>query len=69
MDYRERQCRENNLVDRLWCHHLSDFDYTLSEETIDEIYSKLLSTLGDGSRQDIRNTIDEAKWIARQLEP
>ena len=69
MEYRERCHAEYRLVSRLWQRYLSDWDYKLSDDVLDQIYFQLLSVLGDGSRQEIRDPIEEAKWIDRELQP
>ena len=69
MEYRERSAKEYRLVSRLWQRYLSDWDYKLSDDVLDQIYFQLLNVLGDGSRQEIRDTIEEAKWIDRELQP
>ena len=68
-NYREQSDKEYALVNRLWERYLSDCDYKLSEEVADRIFYQLLTVLGDGLRQEIRDTIEEAKRIDRELQP
>jgi hypothetical protein len=67
--YRERSAKEFALIQRVWERYLSDFDYKLSTDLADQVFYQLLTVLGGGSRQEIRDTIEEAKWINRELQP
>jgi len=67
--YRERSAKELALIQRVWERYLSDFDHKLSTDLVDQIFCHLLAVLDGGSRQEIRDTIEEAKWIKRELQP
>lgn len=67
--YQETSDKEYALIARLWQRHLSDHDYRLSTEVADRIFFDLLTVLGGGSRLEIRDTIEEIKWINRNLQP
>jgi hypothetical protein len=68
LTYREKSLREYHLISVLWERYLSDWDYKFDEDRADEIFYHLLTILGGGSRQEIRDTIAEAKLIASELE-